>query len=305
MSSLDRLAADGQIGRCSDAQNLPPPPSAVCRPRPPSPALRSPLSALPVNRVAQPIRDRPPPRHGLESPCHAARAFKPVGFGRAVLSALRPPSAILHPPSELSVPSCQKSFRVFRGPILCPSSVRRTLPDRVRSYTRPAIRGRPDMAWKAHATWHGLSSPWVWDGPYAPSPVLRPPPAARSRAQLYATGAIRGRSDMGWKAHATWHGLSSPWVWDGPYALPSALRPIFASFAPLCGQPSVVPQPSVILCRAAARFSESTVHRQRHPNSTRTTKTDNGIAQANPRITTHPSPAPIIAKTPYTTVTSR
>ena len=24
---------------------------------------------------------------------------------------------------------------------------------------------RPDMGWKAHATWHGLSSPWVWDGP--------------------------------------------------------------------------------------------------------------------------------------------
>ncbi len=32
---------------------------------------------------------------------------------------------------------------------------------------------------------------------------LRPPHAARSRAQLYATGAIRGRPDMGWKAHAT------------------------------------------------------------------------------------------------------
>ena len=44
----------------------------------------------------------------------------------------------------------------------------------------------------------------------------RPPHAARSRAQLYATGAIRGRPDMGWKAHATWHGLSNPWVWDGP-----------------------------------------------------------------------------------------
>ena len=142
------------------------------------------------------------PRHGLESPCHAARAFQPVGLGRAVLSALR------------------------------------QLPDRVRSYTRPAIRGRPDMGWKAHATWHGLSSPWVSDGTYAPPTVLRP-------------------------------------------------------------------QPSVILCRAAARFSESTVHRQRHPNSTRTTNTDNGIAHANPRITTHPSPAPITAKTPYTTVTSK
>ena len=39
-------------------------------------------------------------------------------------------------------------------------------------------------------------------------PTLRHPP-----------GAIRGHPDMGWKAHATWHGLSSPWVWGGPYAL--------------------------------------------------------------------------------------
>ena len=120
---------------------------------------------------------------------------------------------------------------------------------------------------------------------------LRPPHAARSRAQLYATGAIRGRPDMGWKAHATWHGLSSPWVWGGPYALrcpssvvrrpsfavsrpirflrllrffaanpplsvlsrpPSVFRrqpshPILASFAPLGGQPSAVrPQSSAV-----------------------------------------------------------
>ena len=84
----------------------------------------------------------------------------------------------------------------------------------MRSYTRPAIRGRPDMGWKAHATWHGLSSPWVWDGPYAPWAAQR----------VTLRPAIRGRPDMGWKAHATWHGLSSPWVWDGPYAPPSALR---------------------------------------------------------------------------------
>ena len=48
----------------------------------------------------------------------------------------------------------------------------------MRSYTRPTIRGRPDMGWKAHATWHGLSSPWVWDGPYAPSSAHRPQPSA-------------------------------------------------------------------------------------------------------------------------------
>ena len=33
------------------------------------------------------------PRHGLESPCHVARAFQPVGLGRAVRSVLRPPSS--------------------------------------------------------------------------------------------------------------------------------------------------------------------------------------------------------------------
>ena len=33
------------------------------------------------------------PRHGLESPCHVARAFQPVGLGRAVRSAFRHPSS--------------------------------------------------------------------------------------------------------------------------------------------------------------------------------------------------------------------
>ena len=85
---------------------------------------------------------------------------------------------------------------------------------------------------------------------------LRPPHAARSRAQLYATGAIRGRPDMGWKAHATWHGLSSPWVWDGPSALcpRQLLRPPISPFPPIknpsvcsVGQPSVLrPPPSAL-----------------------------------------------------------
>ena len=35
-------------------------------------------------------RDPRSPRHGLESPCHVARAFQPVGLGRAVRSVLRP-----------------------------------------------------------------------------------------------------------------------------------------------------------------------------------------------------------------------
>ena len=35
------------------------------------------------------------PRHGLESPCHVARAFQPVGLGRPVRSAIRRPSSAL------------------------------------------------------------------------------------------------------------------------------------------------------------------------------------------------------------------
>ena len=64
---------------------------------------------------------------------------------------------------------------------------------------------------------------------------------------------------MGWKAHATWHGLSSPWVWDGPSALcpRQLLRPPISPFPPVknpsvcsvcsVGQPSVLrPPPSAL-----------------------------------------------------------
>ena len=47
------------------------------------------------------------PRHGLESPCHVARAFQPVGLGRAVRpppSALRPPPSAFRPPSSVLRP---------------------------------------------------------------------------------------------------------------------------------------------------------------------------------------------------------
>ena len=55
-----------------------------------------------------------------------------------------------------------------------------------RGTPRPAIRRRPDMGWKAHATWHGLSCPWVWGGPCAPRAAqrvtLRPPMCRPSSA---------------------------------------------------------------------------------------------------------------------------
>ena len=77
--------------------------------RPPPPAVLSVPSCQKLFRVFRVFRGptlRPPsaarsraqlyatgdprsPRHGLESPCHVARAFQPVGLGRAVPSALR------------------------------------------------------------------------------------------------------------------------------------------------------------------------------------------------------------------------
>ena len=65
------------------------------------------------------------------------------------------------PPSVLSVSFC-------KNPSCVPRAAQRVT-------LRPAIRGRPDMGWKAHATWHGLSSPWVWDGASVRPSVLRPP----------------------------------------------------------------------------------------------------------------------------------
>ena len=82
------------------------------------------------------------------------------------------------------------------------------------------------------STCHGLSSPWVWDGPYAP----------RAAQRVTLRPAIRGRPDMGWKAHATWHGLSSPWVWDGP-----ARPPILPPLALFRGQPAVRPVCKIFL----------------------------------------------------------
>ena len=142
--------------------------------------------------------------------------------------------------------------------------------------------------------------------PCVPRAVRRP---TSSVLRQIACAAIRDRRDP----RSPRHGLESPCHVARAFqpvglgrAVRSAVRcpPILAPFALLCGQPSVVPHPTVI-CRAAARFSDSTVHRQRHPNSTSTTNTDNGIAHANPRMTTHPSTEPITAKTPYTTVTSK
>ena len=55
------------------------------------------------------------PRHGLESPCHVARAFQPVGFGRAVRSAVRSPSSALRRPSSVRRPP----FPPVKNPSVC------------------------------------------------------------------------------------------------------------------------------------------------------------------------------------------
>ena len=58
---------------------------------------------------------RLPPRHGLESPCHLARAFQPVGLGRAVRSARRPPSVVRPLPSDFCA-FCASSRPILRHP---------------------------------------------------------------------------------------------------------------------------------------------------------------------------------------------
>ena len=64
--------------------------------------LRPPHAARSRAQLCAAIRDRRDPRsprHGLESPCHVARAFQPVRLGRAVRS-VRPRSSAVRPPSD-------------------------------------------------------------------------------------------------------------------------------------------------------------------------------------------------------------
>jgi len=78
---------------------------SVLRP-PPAARSRAPLYAT---------GDPRSPRHGLESPCHVARAFQPVGLGRAVRSAVRSPSSALRRPSSVRRPP----FPPVKNPSVC------------------------------------------------------------------------------------------------------------------------------------------------------------------------------------------
>ena len=123
------------------------------------------------------------------------------------------------------------------------------------------------MGWKAHATWHGLSSPWVWDGPYAP-PVVSPPSSVRCHPTSAPFALLRGQSSVLRPPPTV---LSVP-SWKNPSVCsvcsvgqPSALRPRqllrppFSPFPPVknpsvcsvcsVGQPSVVRRPSSVVCR--------------------------------------------------------
>ena len=81
------------------------------------PVLRHPSSAC-CQIACAAIRDRRDPRsprHGLESPCHVARAFQPVGLGRTVRSAVRSPSSALRRPSSVRRPP----FPPVKNPSVC------------------------------------------------------------------------------------------------------------------------------------------------------------------------------------------
>ena len=149
-----------------------------------------------------------------------------------------------------------------------------------------AIRGHPDMGWKAHATWHGLSSPWVWGGPYA----LRPPSSDHSVPscqkffrvfRVFRGPTLRCPSSVVRRpSSALRHPTDScafcaslrpihrqPSVICPP---PSVVRrqpshPILARFAPLGGQPSVIPPPVAFSTRTFPREKRFCQLQNNHP----------------------------------------
>ena len=101
-----------------------------------------------------------------------ARAFQPVGLGRAVRSARRPSSAVSHPFSVL------RPLRSLLSEILpCVPSI----PWAAQRVTlRPAIRGRPDMGWKnPPPSDHSVPSCQKFFRVFRVfrGPTLRPPPS--------------------------------------------------------------------------------------------------------------------------------
>ena len=145
-----------------------------------------------------------------------ARAFQPVGLGPAI----RPP------------PSALRSLRSLLSKILpCVPCVPWANP--------PPSVFRPDMGWKAHATWHGLSSPWVWDGPYAPPSAVRPPSSVRCHPTSAPFAPLRGQSSVSRPPPSPFPPVKNPSVCS-VYSVgqPSVLRT----------PPSVVRTPQTVVC---------------------------------------------------------
>ena len=189
-------------------------------------------------------------------------------------SAVRPPSSALRSPPFPPV----KAFRVFRGP----SSALRVFrdgsldPTPVRDGSSPASSGsalrdlcdqNSDSVFCAFCA----SSRPPLRPPFSPFPRVDPcrpvkiPPCVPCAAQRDTPRpAIRRRPDMGWKAHATWHGLSSPWVWGRPGAPRAAQRvtlrpPLRRPPSVLLRQTSSVPRRVPELCDAGLNL----VHQRR------------------------------------------
>ena len=107
--------------------------------------------------------------------------------------------------------------------------------------------------------WHGLSSPWVWDGPYAP-PAVRPPSSVRCHPTSALFAPLRGQPSAV---------RSQPSVFRRQ---PS--HPILARFALFCGQPSagrrppsVVPSDSCAFCASwRPTLGHPPTRRVQHPN---------------------------------------
>ena len=119
-----------------------------------------------------------------------------------------------------------------------------------------AIRGHPDMGWKAHATWHGLSSPWVWGGPYA----LRPPSSDHSVPSCQKF----------FRVFRVFRGPTLRCPSSVVRRLSSAVsrqpsHPILAPFAPLGGQPSVIPPPGAFSTRTFPREKRFCQLQNNHP----------------------------------------
>ena len=187
-------------------------------------------------------------------------------------SAVRPPSSALRSPPFPPV----KAFRVFRGP----SSALRVFrngsldPAPVRDGSSPASSGSallcdktptPFFAPSALFRGHPSALHFLRSLLSNPCPPVKIPPCVPCAAQRDTPRpAIRRRPDMGWKAHATWHGLSSPWVWGRPGAPRAAQRvtlrpPLRRPPSVLLRQTSSVPRRVPELCGAGLNH----VHQRR------------------------------------------